>query len=338
MPYIPTINDGSVRTLADWNQFYNSSGQMSPIIELMNQDNTILDDVLWKEATDHDGNRTTLRTELPTVYWRRLYRGIDVSKSKVSIVKDPLGMLEARSMIDAKMLQLHRGREKEYRLSEARAFAEAMRQQLATAIFYGDIKGNPDSIHGLDPRYAFKNSPHVIDAGGSGSTACTSIWGVVWGENDVTGIFPKESKAGLEHKELAEYDAFDADGKAFRAVGDLFEWNVGLSLRDWRSVVRICNIPVAKLTAAKGETGFIDLHRLTIIAKNMVPTEKRMRMKWYVNSEVMTALELQASDKGNVTLHYGELFNSKGIPLLHGMPVRQCDALLNTEAPLAAIS
>lgn len=336
MPYTPTINDGSVRTLAEWNQFYNASGQAHSVIELMNQDNTILDDMLWKEATDSDGNRVALRVELPTVYWRRLYKGIDVSKSKISIVKDPMGMLEGRSMIDAKMLALHKNREKEYRLSEAGAFAEAMRQQLATAIFYGDIKGNPDSIHGLDPRYAFKNAPHVIDAGGSGAEACTSIWGVIWGDNDVLGVFPKDSKAGLEHKALAEYDAYDSEGKAFRAVGDLFEWNVGLSVKDWRSVVRICNIPVSKLTLAKGESGFIDLHRLTIMAKNKVPAEKRTRMKWYMNSEVMTALELQASDKGNVTLHYGELFNSKGIPMLHGLPVRQCDAILSTETPLVA--
>lgn len=332
------MNDGNVRTLSEWQAHYKNTGEAYGAIELMNQDNTILDDIAWKEATDYDGNRVVLRVELPTVYWRRLYKGIDVSKSKVSIVKDPLGMLEGRNVMDAKLLQLHGQQEKSYRLGEARAFAEAMRQQLATAIFYGDIKGNPDSIHGLDPRYAFKNSPHVIDAGGSGSTACTSIWGVVWGENDVVGVFPKESKAGLSHKAIAEYDAFDADGKAFRAVGDLFEWNVGLSVKDWRSVVRICNIPVAKLTAAKGETGFIDLHRLTIIAKNMIPAEKRVRMKWYMNSDVMTALELQSSDKGNVSLHYGQAFDSKTLPKLHGMPVRQCDAILSTETPLVASS
>lgn len=333
MSYSYNIYSGTVRTLAEWGKFYKSNGQPHAVIELMDQDNSILDDILWKEATDYDGNRSVLRVELPTVYWRRLYRGIDISKSKVSIVKDPLGMLEGRNLIDSKLLQLHQSQQKSYRLSEARAFSESMRQELATAVFYGDIKGNPDGIHGLDPRYAYKNAPHVIDAGGTGSE-CTSIWAVVWGENEVSGIFPKDSKAGLEHKDLGEFDAFDEEGRAFRAVGDLFEWNVGLSVRDWRCVARIANIPVAALTAKKGDPGFVDLHRLTIMAKNMIPAEKRGRMKWYLNSDAMTALELQASDAGNVTLHYGDLLRSKNIPFLHGAPVRQCDAILTAEAAL----
>ena len=94
----------------------------------------------------------------------------------------------------------------------------------------------------------------------------------------------------------------------------------------------------------KGEDDFIDLHRLTIIAKNKIPAEKRMRMKWYVNQEVMTALELQASDAGNVTLVYrkedsrmsGPLFKSYTVADLHGCPVRQCDAILCTEEALPA--
>ena len=49
----------------------------------------------------------------------------------------------------------------------------------------------------------------------------------------------------------------------------------------------------------------------------------------------MTALELQASDAGNVQLMYGELFNSKNIPFLHGRPVRQCDAILSTQTALS---
>ena len=47
---------------------------------------------------------------------------------------------------------------------------------------------------------------------------------------------------------------------------------------------------------------------------------------------MLTALELQASDAGNVQLTYGELFNSKQVPFLHGRPVRQCDAVLASES------
>ena len=335
MAYTPKMDAGNVRTLMEWGQHFDKSGKPHNIIELMSAENTILDDILWREATDYDGHRTTVRSGLPKVYWRRLYRGTPVSKSAISAIKDPVGMLEGRSVLDVKLMEIHQSQAKAYREAEARAFTEAMRQELALAIFYGSIKGNPDGIHGLDPRYAYKNAPQVIDAGGTGAN-CTSMWGIVWGDNEVSGIFPKDSQAGLKHKPIAEYDAYDDLGNAFRAVGDLIEWNVGLTVRDWRCVVRICNIPTANLMKAKGEAGFVDLHRLTIQAKNMVPPEKRTRLKWYCNQEIMTALEMQATDAGNVHLHYGELFNSKGVPFLHGAAVRQNDAILTTETALVA--
>ena len=205
MPYLPDADGKNVRTLAEWGTFFKRDGKPNDIIELMDQENTILEDILWKEATDYDGHRTTVRMGLPAVYWRRLYRGTPVSKSHVTTVKDPVGMLEARSVIDAKLLEIHQSQAKAYRMSESKAFMEGMRQELATAIFYGNIKGNPDGIHGLDPRYAYKDAPHVIDAGGTGAN-CTSIFGVVWGENEVTGIFPKDSQAGLQHEEIAKFD------------------------------------------------------------------------------------------------------------------------------------
>lgn len=341
MANIPNMDATTVRTLKDWGAFFKQDGKPYSIIELMDATNTILDDILWREATDYDGHRTAVRNGLPQVFWRRLYRGTPPSKSEVSIIKDPVGMLEARSVIDAKMLEIHQSQARAYRMQEARAFMEAMRQELATAIFYGNVKGNPDGIHGLDPRYAYKNAPQVVDAGGTGSDN-TSMFGVVWGENDVTGIFPKDSVAGLTHKDLGESDVYDDQGNAFRAVSDLYSWNVGLSTRDWRSVVRICNIPVDSLDKAKGDPGFIDLHRLTIKAKNLVPAEKRMRMKWYVNQEVMTGLEFQATDAGHVNLIYrkedasaaGPLFKSYTVTELHGCDVRQSDAILTTEEAL----
>ena len=202
MAYIPNINGSMVRTLADWGQFFKTNGRPCDIIELLNQENTILDDILWREATDYDGHRTVVRDGLPCVYWRRLYRGTPPSKSAVSVVKDPVGMLETRSEIDAKLLELHQSQAKAYRMQEAKAFMESLRQSLAMAIFYGNIKDEPDSINGLAPRYAFKNAPQVVDAGGT-KGPMTSIFGVVWGENDVTGIYPKDSPAGSRIKTWA---------------------------------------------------------------------------------------------------------------------------------------
>lgn len=333
----PNINGTMVRTLGEWGQFFGKDGKPNNIIELMNQDNSILDDILWLEANGSDGHTTTIRNGLPDVYWSRLYKGIPPSKSKVSQVKDTCGMLEGRSLIDVRMLELHQSQAGAYRMSEAKSFTESMRQKLASTIFYGDVLANPDGFHGLGARYANKNAPQVIDAGGTTADKCASIWGMVWGEHEVHGIFPKDSQGGLKHKPLPEENAYDDVGNMYRVVGDQFIWNAGLTVRDWRCVVRICNIDTTKLGLRKGDAGFVDLHRLTVQAKNLLPPEKRTRLTWYANSDVLTAMELQSTDAGYLHLVYGDLFNSKGIPLLHGRPLRQVDALLSTEAILTAM-
>jgi hypothetical protein len=324
------------RHLGDLRQFYDGDHTIAAIIELMTQENTIIDDVPFLEASHPDKNKTVLRRSLPEIYWRRLYKGVPISKSTVDTVDDPMGMMEARSMVDAKLEEIHGSKFASYRMLESKTFLEAMKQEAATAILYGNIKNNPEMIHGLAPRYAYKNGPNVIDAGGTGNKL-TSIYLVVWGPNTAHGIYPKDSKAGLSHKPLAEADYPDDAGNYFRAVGDIFSWNLGLSVRDWRCVVRICNIDVEALQDAKdGDADYVDLARLLIKAKNKLPAEKKSSAKVYMNSDVMTALELQAMDRRNVQLSYGEAFNSKNVPFIHSLPVRQVDSLLSTEEALPA--
>lgn len=323
---------GLVATLAELEQFY--AGQAAgDILELMNQTNDILSDVTFMESNQSDGHLTRIRTGLPEVYWRRLYRGTPPSKSQWTQVKEGCSMLEARSEIDVKELELYGDRAKAFRLSEDKAFMESMRQKAAKTLFYGDNDLYPDEFNGLLKRYPSVGAPNVIDAGGKIAGGCTSMWLIAWGDNTIHGLYPKGSLGGLHNKDLGEYMTTDDEGRKFQCVGSLYTWNLGLALRDWRSVVRIANIPAASLTKRKGDSAFIDLQALTIQAKNLMPETMRGRAIWYVNQDALTALEIQSSDAGNVNLVYGEYFNSKAVPNLHGRPIRQCDVILSTEDP-----
>jgi hypothetical protein len=155
---------------------------------------------------------------------------------------------------------------------------------------------------------------------------------VCWGSDSVHGLYPRGSAGGLKNEDLGKYMTTDASGNKFQVVGDKYTWRCGLAVRDWRAVVRICNIDTTKLTLRKGASGWIDLQQLTITAKNLMPPQMRSKAIWYCNQDVMTALEMQAIDYNTVHLNYGEFFDSKAVPILHGRPVRQCDALLSTEA------
>lgn len=322
---------GLVATLAELEDFYKGQ-EAGDIIELMNQTNDIMSDVQWMESNQSDGHLTRIRTGLPDVYWRRLYKGTPPSKSQWSQVKEVCGQLEAIQELDVAEIELYGDRAKAFRLSEAKAHMEAMRQKVATTLFYGDSSVTPDEFNGFAQRYPSTSSPNVITASGSTSNKQTSIYLVAWGSDTVHGLYPKGSTGGLQKEDLGRYMTFDGDGNKFQCVGDKYSWRVGLAVRDWRAVVRICNIDTTKLTVRKGGSGFVDLQALTIQAKNMMPANMRSRAIWYCNQDVLTALELQAIDYGTVHLTYGEMFGSKAVPMLHGRPIRQCDALLSTEA------
>lgn len=323
---------GLVATLAELEDFY--KGQPAgDIIELMNQTNDILDDVPWMESNQSDGHLTRIRTGLPEVYWRRLYQGTPPSKSQWSQVKEGCGILEALMELDVEETKLYADKLNAFRMSESKAFTEAMRQKVAKTLFYGDNNVTPDEFNGLSMRYPGKTSPHVVDAGGTGAK-CTSMWLVSWGAQTVHGLYPKGSQGGFEHKDMGEYVTNDDNGRKFEVLGDKYNWRCGLTVRDWRGVVRIANIDTTKLGLSYGKSGFVDLQKLTIMAKNMMPEMMRSKAIWYCNQDVMTALEMQAIDPKGVHLTYGEFFDSKGVPILHGRPVRQCDAIISTESAL----
>lgn len=325
---------GLVATLAELEDFY--KGQPAgDIIELMNQTNDILSDVQWMESNQSDGHLTRIRTGLPEVYWRRLYQGTPPSKSTWAQVKEACGMLEARMELDVAEIELYGDKAKAFRLSEGMAFAEAMRQKVANTLFYGDSDKNPDEFKGFAMRYPASDAPNVLDAGGTTAKKETSMYLICWGANTIHGLYPKGSTGGLKNKDLGEYMTMDENSRKFQCIGDLYTWRCGLAVRDWRACVRVCNLDTSKLTLRKGETGFIDLQALTIKAKNMMPQNMRDKAIWYCNQDVLTALELQATDAGNIHLTYGEAFASKAVPNLHGRPIRQCDVLLSTEAVVA---
>src|SRR3954465_11175007 len=90
----------SALTLGEWATRLDPGGQPAAIIELLGQTNEMLTDMLWMECNDGTGHKTTVRTGLPSVTWRKLYGGIPASKSTTTQVRDTTGMLTARSEID----------------------------------------------------------------------------------------------------------------------------------------------------------------------------------------------------------------------------------------------
>jgi len=333
-----TFNTANAYTLAEFAEFYDDDGKLSTLINLLKQDNPILDHALWKQGNREDGHKAKMVTKLPTVSFRKLYGGTPYSKSGIATVKEPTRQIASRWGVDVDEMQMYEGSDAQnaFRFQEGENHIEAMRQFAVNQMIYGNPDADADQLRGLAARMPYKDSPNVIDGEGTG-TGCTSMYGVVWGDNEFFGFFPKNMKAGIQHEDLGRHDAYDENGDPYRAVGDEWKWNMGFFLKDWRCAVRICNLKVAYLNITDDtDANYIDLRVLTIRAKNKIPSGKRGRLKWYVSEAVMNALEIHAGSKNQIHLRYGEWEKSSEILKLHGKPVFECDAISENESALIA--
>lgn len=316
-------------TLADWGKRVDPNGKIDKIIELLGQTNPILQDMLIVEGNLPTGHRTTIRSGLPSATWRLLNYGVQPSKSTTVQVTDSVGMLETYAEVDKSLADLN-GNTAEFRLSEDRAFIEAMNQQMAQTLFYGDSSINPQQFMGLSSRYSSKsagNAQNIIDAGGTG-TDNTSIWLVVWGENTVHGIFPKGQKAGLQMEDKGQQTLKDAAGGQYEGYRTHYKWDNGLALRDWRYVVRIANIDVSDLSDPATAA---NIAKLMIKALHRIPNRGMGRPVFYMNRTIAQALDLQSLDKTALAISVKET-EGEWWTAFRGVPIRETDALLETEA------
>jgi hypothetical protein len=326
---------GTKNNLLDVAKRLDPDGKIAKIVELLAQTNEILMDIPFKEANEMTSHVTTVRTGLPAVYWRNINQGVQPSKSTTAQIKEGIGMLEAWSECDVKLAKLS-GNEKAYRLSEAQAFLEAMNQESAQTIFYGNSATAPEEFNGLAIRYSSLsagNGQNIVDAGGTGSDN-SSIYLVCWGENTVHGVFPKGSKAGIEHQDLGEQtieNAGGVTGARMRVYQDKFNWDLGIALKDWRYVVRICNIDISNLVANSGSQA--DLTNFMIKAVHRIFNKNMGRCVFYMNRTVFEFLDIQRRDDvvAGGSLDYA-VVDGKAIYSFRGIPVKIVDALLETEA------
>lgn len=325
---------GSNATLLDVAKRLDPDGSVAEIAEMLTEENEILYDMPWLEGNLPTGHRTTVRTGLPDVAWRKLNQGVPQSKSTTAQVDEACGMLEAFGQVDIDLAMLN-GNTPEFRLSENVAFLEAMNQEMSSTLFYGDTSVNPERFLGLAPRFADGNGPenaiNVINGGGSSN--CASIWLIGWGAKSIHGIYPKGSKAGLIHEDLGIDTVSDSAGRKFRAYQDRYQWKCGLAVRDWRYVVRIPNIDVSALT--KNAQSGADIIDLMTRALERIHSLQGVTPVFYCNRTIRSFLRRQTVSKvAASTLEYD---NVGGKPALRfaEVPIRRVDSLLDNESAVS---
>ncbi len=312
------------------------NGNIVPVIELLTEMNPILDDALAVECNRGTRHLHSVRSGLPTVTWGKLYQGIPNSKSQRTQVEDTTGFVEGLSGVDVRLLELSRN-PAALRLSEAKSFLEAMNQEIATKIFFGDTASDPEEFMGLSPRYndlsAF-NGNNIIDAGAVGADN-TSIWFVTWGDEQTQLLYPEGTKAGVDRQDKGEQRVLDASNNPYWQKEELFRWNIGLAVKDWRYNVRIANIDIS--LAQAGSVLLYDFLR-----QGYYKLQNRRvaggRLAIYCNRDILEALDKLATNAGAsdsfIRLKPMEI-QGKEVLTYRGIPIRETDALINTESLVA---
>lgn len=303
----------------------------SDVVELLAQDNEILSDMTWEEANGGTFHRSSVRTGIPEPTFRRFYEGVTPSKSTYAQIDEPMGMMENRSTVDAKMLDMAPNKER-VRMNEAIGILEGFNQAFTETLLYGDVGTSPAKFNGFLPRFdtlSASSGENIIDAGGTG-TDNASILIVNWSPRTVFGIYPRGSKAGISREDLGRQEVLDtaSPGRRFTAYEEKFQWDCGLVVRDWRHVIRIANIDKSALVAQSGAAAILEL---LAAAVDKIPSSMGGRPAIYLNRTVKTMLRIQCMKQTNVYLTLGQ---EEGRPKLmfDGIPIRKVDMMQADEA------
>lgn len=333
----PTLMDLAKRT---------ENGALAQIVNTISQTNPILQDIEYEEANQGASHITTMVTGIPSGTFRLLNRGVQPEKITTVQQTDTISLLETYLEVDCRVARLS-GDVNRFRSEDARFAMEGLGQTHATAFFYGNANIDPEKFTGLDARYndlSAGNAGNIIDDGGS--SALTSIWLINMRKDKIHGIYGRGadqqpgteaqgtfedgtlSGVGIRHQDLGEDTITDANGGRLQAYRSHLVFEGGLSVRDWRFIVRGANIDTSALLA-----DFATGPNLVEIMTNMLETIESLDGMpiFYCNRTIKKFLRHHAKNTNNVNLTL-DMAGGKEMLMFDGYPIHLCDAITNTEA------
>lgn len=324
-------------TLLDLATRQDPDGKIGTVVEILNQTNEILDDAVWVEGNLPTGHKTTVRTGIPTPTWRKLNYGVLPTKSHTAQVTDTTGNLEAYAEVDKQLADLN-GNTQAWRLSEDRAHIEGMNVEMAQTLFYGNDLVDEAEFTGFSARFnslSAASADNIVQQSGIDGSDNSSIWLIVWGAETVHMITPKGLGTGLSVEDKGQVTLENApagpSGGRMEAYRTHYQWAAGLTVRDWRYVVRIqYNQEDLTKDAATGP----DLLDLMTDAVERIPSIGMGRPAFYMNRRTATFLRKQVKAGAVNTLTQEQVAGRGQVTSFDGIPIRRVDQLLRTEAAI----
>jgi len=303
------------------------------IIDRLSRMNQLLQYLPFKETNKETGEQYTQTTALASVSYAILNSGTAKSKGRNQQCMDAVAKIEGVQDVDARLLEIN-GWKPGYLANEALKFTEAMNQQLATDLIYADHGITPEKFDGTFTRLDTPSTTRgtygyqMISGGGSGSDN-TSILFATLGEDLMTGLYGKGTKAGLRKAWEGEQWVDDASSNPYLVHRTKWEWNVGLAVKDPQAIVRICNIDKSALVA---DTSAADLDELMIRSIHLNAKKNMGPSVFLVNRTVHAWLDIQTFNSSQRDWTKTEDAFGNPINKFRGYPVLMHEAITNAEA------
>lgn len=348
---MPTVLGSYALTLRDTAEAArNRDGSLKAnILDVISEENGVIDDATFVRADNGDKLSSDFVNANPHGEWVALDEGVAASKTGFSTAWDTCGRIKARVQIGRELYE--RTKQKEQLVQRhIRAISNGLKEDVADAFFYGNIRNEPKKFNGLAnfyDAYGNESTPrsnfaHTVISAGKGeggapdSTAkLRSIWLVGWGENGVTGFYPETSQhAGLSVGPFEKMQLNDPAGRPAWAYTQEVLWEVGLAVRNFQKAGRICNVELDAI-AQNGYDEDLVKHLRHLKARVKADGVKRAiymdEPTWEVVEDTFAHLTQQNA------IRYEDLQQNRPMTLW-GIPVRLCDCLATNEEAVAAAS
>lgn len=348
---MPTVIGSQALTLRDTAEaIRKKDGHLEAnILDLVSEENGVMDDAKFIRADNGDKLSTSFLNTNPHGSWVAIGEGVPAVKTGFSTAWDTCGRLKARIQIPEELYD--RTVDKEALLQRhVRSISNGMKEDVADAFFYANIKNEPKKFNGLCDFYDHfglgvvprTNYAHTVISNGTGSqgaptssSALRSIWLVGWGDDGITGFYPENSDtAGLTAKPMDRMMLPDGNGNPTWHKTQEIIWEVGLAVRNFQKAGRVCNFELDTAQAAGYDTALIkNLRHL----KNRVKSAGVSRA-FYCDGDTWEIIEdtFAHLTQGNA-IKYSDVQQEKPATLW-GIPVHLCDCLAVNEATVTVAS
>lgn len=308
-------------------------GALMDVAEVLVAEHAPLNDIIWKEGKLTTGDVFAKRTAMPKGKIRKLNEGIYATTSKKKLETETCVEVADMAAIDMSELNLVPNKQ-EYLFQESRPHIVSLGEDVLASMFYG---ADQAGILGFANRYGKLNGEtkdQIIDYGGTGDHLCSAFF-VKWHPVECTGIYPKNSKAGLSIEPMGKQmvDENGAPGKKFPAHVTWYRWQYGLKVRDHRYVSRVCNIPLDDIMT--DTEAVIKLLKLMVFAKNKVYNYDSGHVVCYVPPTLYSVLEAANVGKDSGAIRYPEIKGKIDTPHVFGVPLRRNSCMEEPEKKVA---